>query len=193
MIRLENVLKISLQDVLKMSSRRLQHILKRSWRCVEDVFQDVFAKRLENVIKTSWKRLEDVLKEYGQDEDEGLDQDVLKTSSENIRLRRKNLFWSRRLEDVFKKSSQDEDERRLQEIFRTSSSRRMFAGLLLLCSLEIQIRFILDLVLLIWHTCLREDLFMSLQETLHEKLHLRCKYCMTHNGKDAWVVILHSG
>ena len=80
MIRLENVLKISLQDVLK-----------TSWRCLEDVFQDVlktFWRRLEDVLKTflqdvlktSWKRLEDVLKTYSQDEYIGLDQDVLKTS-----------------------------------------------------------------------------------------------------------------
>ena len=41
---------------------------------------------------------------YDQDEYIGLDQNVLKTSSE------------------------DEDERRLQDVFKTSSSRRNFAG-----------------------------------------------------------------
>ena len=63
--RLEDVLNTLLQDVLKMS-----------WR------------RLEEVFKTSWKRLEDVLKTYGQDEYIGLDQDVLKTSSEDEHERR---------------------------------------------------------------------------------------------------------
>ena len=55
--------------------------------------------------KTSWRCLEDVLKTYGQDEYIGLDQDVLKTSSEDVRLRQ---AYS---------SSEDEDERRLQDVF----------------------------------------------------------------------------
>ena len=101
MVRLENVLEISLQDVLKMPWRRLEDVLKTPWR------------RLEDVLKTSWRHLEDVLKTYGQDEYIGLDQDVLKTSSEDVRLRRTYLSWSRRLEDVLK----------------TSSSRQMFAGI----------------------------------------------------------------
>ena len=45
------------------------------------------------MLNASWKRLEDVLKTYSQDKYIGLDQDVLKTSSE------------------------DEDERRLQDVF----------------------------------------------------------------------------
>ena len=113
MIRLENVLKISLHDVLK-----------TSWRCLEGVSQDVlktFWKRLQNVLKTSWKRLEDVLKTYSQDECIGLDQDV---------------FWRRKAKaNIFvliKTSSEDEDEKRLQDVFKTSSSRRMFAGLIVI-------------------------------------------------------------
>ena len=91
MIRLENVLKISLQDVLK-----------TSWRCLEDVFA---------------RRLEDILKTYGQDEYIGLDQEVLKTSW-RVFWRRKakaNIFvliktsWSRLLKtktkDVFIKTN----------------------------------------------------------------------------------------
>ena len=31
-------------------------------------------------------------------------------------------------EDVLKTSSEDEDQRRLQDVFKTPSSRRMFAG-----------------------------------------------------------------
>ena len=67
---------------------------------------------------------------YGQDEYIGLDQDVLKTSSEDVRLRRVFSSRSRRLEDVLKTNSEDEDGRRLQDVFKTSSSKRMFAGYL---------------------------------------------------------------
>ena len=70
--------------------------------------------RLENVLKIS---LQDVLKTYSQDEYIGLDQDVLKTSSEDVRLRRTYSSWSRRLEDVFWRRRR-----------KTSSSRRMFEG-----------------------------------------------------------------
>ena len=110
MIRLEDVLK----TFFKTSWRRFEDVFKTSWRRLEDVLktflQDVLKtswKRLEDVLKTSWKRLEDVLKTYSQDEYIGLDQDVLKTSSEDVRLRRTYSSWSRRLlktktKDVFK-------------------------------------------------------------------------------------------
>ena len=116
-----NVLKASLQYVLKMSWRRLEEVFKTSWRRLEDVLktfwrrlEDVLARRLEGVLKMSrkrfckksWRRLEDVLP------------------------RRIYWSWSRRLEDVFwkpmtkvnifvfiKTSSEDEDERRLQDVF----------------------------------------------------------------------------
>ena len=125
MIRLQNIFKASLQDVLKMSWRRLEDVLRTF---------------LQDVLKTSWKRLEDilarrledVLKTYGQDEYIGLDQDVLKTSSEDEWLRRIYSSWSRRLEDVLKTCCEDEDERRLQDAFKASSSRRKFAGNLLI-------------------------------------------------------------
>ena len=113
MIHLENVLKISLQDVLKMSGRRF---CKTSWR------------RLEGVLKMSWRRLEDVWPRRIYWSWPRRLEDVLKTSSEDVRLRRTYSSWSRRLEDVLKTSSEDEDERRLQDVFKTSSSRRMFAG-----------------------------------------------------------------
>ena len=108
-----------LQDVF---ARRLEDVLKTSWRCLEDVL------KTSCVLKMCWRRLENVLKTYGQDEYIGLDQDVLKTSSEDVRLRRTYSSWSRRLEDVLKTSSEDEDERRLQDVFKMSSSRRMFFG-----------------------------------------------------------------
>ena len=128
--RLEDIFAGSLEDVLKTSWRRLQNVLKTSWRRLEGVLktfwrrlEDVFKtswRYLEYVLKTSWRRLEYVLKTYGQDKHTGLDQDVLKTSSEDVRLRRTYSSWSARLED--------ENERRLQDVFKMSSSRRMFAG-----------------------------------------------------------------
>ena len=123
MIRLENVLKISLQDVLKMSWRRLQNVLTTSSRCLEDVFagrlEEVFKKILKTcwqvVLKTSWRRLENVLKTYGQDEYIGLDQGFLKTSSEDVWLRRIYPSWSRRLEDVFWRRRRKTSSRRLHQ------------------------------------------------------------------------------
>ena len=76
-----------LEDVFKTSWKRLEDALKRPWRRFEDVLK-TSSKRLEDVLKTSWKRLEDVLKTYSQDEYIGLDQDVLKTSSEDEDERR---------------------------------------------------------------------------------------------------------
>ena len=117
MIRLENVLMISWrhfsrrpEDVLKTSSKRPEDVLQMSWRR----FCKTSWRRLEKILKTSWKRLEtfwkDVLKTYSQDEYIGLDQDVLKTSSEDVRLRRTYSSWSRRLlktktKDVFIKTN----------------------------------------------------------------------------------------
>ena len=129
MIRLQNILKASLQDVLKTFWRRLEEdVLKTSWRCLEDVFA---------------RRLEDVFKTYGQDKYIGLDQDVFwrRKAKANILVLIKTSW--RRLEDVFwrrkakanifvliKTSSEDEDERRLQDVFKTSSAR-MYAGIIL--------------------------------------------------------------
>ena len=119
MIRFENVLKRSLQDVLKTSWRRLQNVLNKSWRCLEDVLKTSW-RRLENVLKTSWRRMTKTSILV-----------LIKTSSEDVWVRRIYSSWSRRLQDVLKTSSEEEDERRLQEFFKTSSSRRMFAGLFL--------------------------------------------------------------
>ena len=113
MIRLENVSKVSLQDVLKRSWRRFEDVFKTSWKRLEDVL----ARRLEEVLKTSWKRLKDVLKTYGQDEYIGLNQNVLKTSSEDLRLRRTYSSWPRRLEDVFWRRRQKTSSIRLQDVF----------------------------------------------------------------------------
>ena len=113
MVRLENVLKIFLQDVLKMSWRHLDDVFKTSWRRLENALKRSW-RRFEDVLKTSWKRLEDVLKTYSQDEYIGLDQDVLKTSSEDVRLRRTYSSW-RRLEDVFWRRRWKTSSRRLHQ------------------------------------------------------------------------------
>ena len=123
MICLENALKITLQDVLKMSWRPLEEVLKTFWRCLEDVLKTSWRhlgktswRRLGKTSwrclgKTSWRRLENVLKTYGQDEYIGLDQDVLN--------------W-RRLEDVFWRRKANAN---IIVLIKTSSSRRMFAGM----------------------------------------------------------------
>ena len=125
MIRLQNILKASLQDVLKMSwrrfCRRLEDVLKTSWQDVLKMsskgLEDVLKVFLQDVLKTSWKRLENVLKTYGQDEYIGLDQDVWKTSwrrllkmndwGEYIRLDQ-DVFWRRRRKTSSRRLHQDE-------------------------------------------------------------------------------------
>ena len=117
MIRLENLLKTSLEDLLKMS-----------WKLLEDVLQTILTERLENVLqmswrcsckkswrrlgkvwrhlgKISWRRLEDVLKTYDQDEYIGLEQDVLKMSFEDVWLRWIYSSWSRGFKDIFIKTN----------------------------------------------------------------------------------------
>ena len=41
---------------------RLENILKTSWKCLEDIFQDVLKTSKQDVLKMSRRRLEDVLK-----------------------------------------------------------------------------------------------------------------------------------
>ena len=124
MIRLEDVFARRLEDVLKTSLKRLEDVLKMSGRHFSRRFEDVlktFRRRLEGVLKTFWRSLQiiletswqDVLKRswrhlvktYGQAEYFGLDQDVLKTFSEDVTLRWTYLSWSRRLEGVFIKTN----------------------------------------------------------------------------------------
>ena len=86
MIRLQNILKASLQDVLKMSSRR-------------------FCRLLEDALKTSWRRLEDVLARRIYWSRSRRLEDALKTSSEDEWLRWIYSPWSRCLQDVFIKTN----------------------------------------------------------------------------------------
>ena len=106
MISLENVLKTSLQDVLKMSWRGFEDVLKMFWRS----FCKMSWRRLENVLKTSWRRMAktNILvltktpsRRRQQMYDQGryiyLDQDVLKTTW--------RCLLKTRTKDVFKTSS----------------------------------------------------------------------------------------
>ena len=101
MIRLENVSKISLQDVLKMSSRRLEDVFKKSWRCLAGVF----ARRLEDALKTSWRHL-------GKTPWRRLD-DVLKMSSEDA--------WLRHIFVLIKTSWKRLLKTKTREVFKTFS------------------------------------------------------------------------
>ena len=114
MVRLENVLKISLQDVLKMSWRHLEDVFKTSWRRLEDTWKRSW-RRFEDVLKMSWRRLEDALKTYSQDKYIGLDQDVLwrRKAKANIFVLIKTSW--RRLEDVFWRRRRKASSRRLHQ------------------------------------------------------------------------------
>ena len=107
MIRLENALAISSQDVLKMP-----------WRS--------FCKMFETVLKTSWRSLEDVLKTFWRCIEDVWPKWIY--TSEDVWLGRIYSTWSRRLEYVSTTSSENEDERRFQDVFKMSSSRQIFAG-----------------------------------------------------------------
>ena len=85
MKRYENILKTSLQNVLKTSWRCLEDVLKTSWRSLAKTSW----RLLQNVLKTSSKRL----------------QGVLKTSL--IRLQNVLKTSSKRLEDVFARRLED--------------------------------------------------------------------------------------
>ena len=67
-----------LKTPLQAATKRCSKVKNKTMESCQtsDVFkrlEDVFARRFENVLKT-----------YGQDECVGLDQDVLKTSSEDV-------------------------------------------------------------------------------------------------------------
>ena len=115
---LQDVFARRLEDVLKTSWRRLENVLKTSWRGIEDVF----ARRLEVVLKTSWRRMEktNILV-------------LTKTSWTRLehviwrRMINKNIFvfiktsW-RRLEDVFWR------RRRKTNVFWVETDERITAA-----------------------------------------------------------------
>ena len=83
---------------LKTSSK---HLTKMPWRCLEDVF----ARGLEDVLKTFWIRLGKTSWRRMTKTNILVLIKVLKTSSEDVWVRRICSSWSRHLEDVFKTSS----------------------------------------------------------------------------------------
>ena len=93
MISLENVLKTSLQNILKMSWRRLEDVFNTPWRRFETVLKKFF----QDVLKTFWSCLEDVLARRLQDVLKTFLQEVLKTSWKYL-----EDVLARRLENVLK-------------------------------------------------------------------------------------------
>ena len=77
----------------------MKRFSKTSWR------------HFEGALKTSWRRLENVWPRRG------LDQDVLKTSSEDVWLRWIYSSWSRSPEDIFRRLRRKTSSRRLQAVF----------------------------------------------------------------------------
>ena len=108
--RLENVLKTFLQDVLKTVWRPLENVLARR-------LEDVLKTPWRYFCKTSWRCLRDILKTYDQDEYIGLNQDVLKTFSEDVWVRQIYLSRSRRLEEVLWIRRRKTCSRSLQDVF----------------------------------------------------------------------------
>ena len=109
MIRLENVSKISLQGVLKISWRRFEDDFRMYWRLLEDVLKTSWQgvlkiswRRLEDIFETSWRRLEDVLKTSWR-------------RLEDAWLRQIYYSWPKRLEDVFLRQRRKTSSRRLHQ------------------------------------------------------------------------------
>ena len=77
----------SLEDVMKKSWKHLE----TSWRRLEDVLKTFFSRGLENFLKTSRRRMikTNILV-------------LIKTSSEDVWVRRIYSSWSRRLEDLWR-------------------------------------------------------------------------------------------
>ena len=128
MVRLENVLQIYLQGVLKMDWRCLEKVFARhSWTRFEDILE-ILATWLEDVLQTSWRRLENYLntlfqhfmKAYDPDEYIGLDQDFLKTSWR--RMTQANIFA------LIKTSWRHLLTKKTKDFFMTPLSRWIFAG-----------------------------------------------------------------
>ena len=86
MIRLEN----NIEDIF---ARRFEDVLKMSCRSFEDIFKTSWKRPG----KTSWKCLEDVWPRRIYWPWPRCLEDILKTSSEDVRLRRTYSSWSRRL------------------------------------------------------------------------------------------------
>ena len=109
MVRLENVLQIYLQGVLKMDWRCLEEVFARhSWTRFEDILKiywqhglKMSCRRLEDVLKTSWTRFCSTLWRHLTQTNILV---LIKTSwrrLEDLWLRQIYSPWSRHLEDIF--------------------------------------------------------------------------------------------
>ena len=98
--RTEYVLRMSWRCVNN-NSLTWWYDLKTSWRSLEDIFP----RRLEDILKMSWRNFEKVLKAYHQDEYICLDQDVLKTSWRRLLKTYDKGEYIPLHQDVFKTSS----------------------------------------------------------------------------------------
>ena len=129
--RVEDVFARRLEDVLKTSWKRLENVLKTSWRCLEEVLK-TFWRRLADVLKTYWRRLDKTSWRCFEN--------VLKTSWRRIEdVWPRQIYWSwpRRLEDVFWRCKTKANIfvlikmswRRLEDVFwrrrQKTSSRRL--------------------------------------------------------------------
>ena len=132
MVRLENLLKTSLQDVLKMSWRHLEDVFKTSWRRLEDIWPRwiywSWPRRLEDALKRSWRRLENVLKTFWRHMAKTNILVLNKTSWRRL----EDIFWTRKAKlNIFvliKTSWRRLQKTKTKNVFKTSWSRRMFAG-----------------------------------------------------------------
>ena len=97
MIRFQNLLKASFQDVLKTFWRRLEVVLKT-------FLQDVLKTSWQDVLKMSWRRLEDVWPRRIYWSWSKRLEDVFRR-----RMTKANIFV------LIKTSSEDEDKRRLHQ------------------------------------------------------------------------------
>ena len=136
----ENVLARRLEDVLKTSWRRLENVLKTSWRRIAKTnilvltktswrrLEDVFWRRKAKanifvLIKTSWRRLEDALKRSWR-----RFEDVLKTSWRHMAKTNILVLTKTSSEDVRLRRTHSSWWRRLlktktKDVFKTSSRR----------------------------------------------------------------------
>ena len=77
--------------------------------------EGIFARRLEDVLKTSWRRLENVLKTSWRGMVNTNILVLIKTSTEGEWLRRIYSSWWRRLQDVFWRRRRKKSSRRLHQ------------------------------------------------------------------------------
>ena len=94
--------KESLRNVLNAFQRRvnknnfLENVLKTSWRCLGDVFQDVLKMSWRHLGKTSPGQLEDVLKKSWRRLEDGMSKTNILVLTKTSWRRLKGVFWRRK-------------------------------------------------------------------------------------------------